>query len=158
MIVCIFFLNNTITAQVTINEFMASNDQEIADEFGEFDDWIEIYNEYDSPINMLGLYLTDDLDDPTKWAFPDVTIPANGFLLIWADNDTIQGDFHAYFKLNNSGEKIGLFDTLQKVAKHDKNADKNKIEELTRMGLVYERKLTILGDVVLVRLLQTINS
>lgn len=93
-----------------INEFMASNETTIADEFGEFDDWIEVYNGDSESVWLGDKYLSDNLDNPDKWQLPQIDLPSNGFLLIWADNDTDQGDLHANFKLNKEGEKIGLFD------------------------------------------------
>jgi len=73
---------NPAFAQLYINEFMASNDQTITDDFGDYEDWIEIYNASTNPINLLGYYLSDDLTDPMQWALPDIFIPAQGFLLI----------------------------------------------------------------------------
>lgn len=98
------------TNRIFINEFMASNDHTVADELGEYDDWIEIYNDNDAAINLSGYYLTDDFSDPFKWAFPDTVIAGKGFLLIWTDGDSEQGNLHAPFKLNSTGEEIGLFD------------------------------------------------
>jgi len=97
-----------------INEFMADNGSTIEDPDGpvEFDDWIEIYNAGDSSVNMGGMYLTDDLENPTKWQVPyGVTIPAGGYLLFWADEQQQQGNTHTNFKLASSGEAIGLYDT-----------------------------------------------
>jgi len=61
------------------------------------------------------MYLTDDLSDMTKWQMPannpaGTTIPAGGFLLIWADNNTSDAGLHTNFKLDANGEQIGLFD------------------------------------------------
>lgn len=104
------FSNETqFTTDLVINEFMASNDTTIADEFGEYDDWVEIFNPDTVAKNLLGLYLTDDLSNPTRWAFPDTTIPPGGFLLIWTDDDPEQGPLHTTFKLSASGEQIGIF-------------------------------------------------
>jgi hypothetical protein len=50
-----------------INEFMADNDNIVADEHGDYDDWIEIYNSEPTAIDLGGMYLTDDLSEPTKW-------------------------------------------------------------------------------------------
>lgn len=98
-----------------INEFMASNGETIADRFGDFSDWIEIYNDEDEAVDMSGMYLTDDLSRRTLFQFPDgVTIAPKGFLLVWADNNperTTGQHFHAAFALSASGEEIGLFDT-----------------------------------------------
>ena len=69
---------------VVINEFLASNVSILADEDGDFDDWIELYNPTSDPINLENYSLTDDPNDPRKWTFPEVTIQPAGFLLIWA--------------------------------------------------------------------------
>jgi hypothetical protein len=95
---------------IVINEFMASNQETIADEEGEFDDWIELYNTTDFDISTAGLYLTDNPDNLDKWALPDVVIEADGYLLIWADEDGSQGNLHANFKLSADGEILMLTD------------------------------------------------
>ncbi|MBW6492140.1 MAG: CotH kinase family protein [Lentimicrobium sp.] len=93
-----------------INEFMASNSSTIADEFGEYDDWIEIYNGSDQAIWLGDKYLTDNLNNPVKWAFPDTSISAGGYLLVWADGQPSQGPMHTLYKLDKDKEEIGLFD------------------------------------------------
>lgn len=97
--------------QLAINEYMASNDVTISDEADEFDDWVEIHNYSTTSINLLGRYLSDNPDLPTKWAFPDITLEPGAFLLIWADDDEEQGPLHTNFKLDADGEFIGIFDT-----------------------------------------------
>jgi len=92
-----------------VNEFMAGNDATIADEFGEFDDWIEIYNGDTSDVWLGDKYLTDNLSNPDKWQFPDTTLQSGDFLLIWADDQGSQGPLHASFKLSKDGEEIGIF-------------------------------------------------
>jgi hypothetical protein len=97
-----------------INEFMASNSAVtgIADEFGEFDDWIELHNFESVEVDLSGMHLTDNLGNPSKWQFPGgVTIPARGYLIIWADNAPTQGPRHTTWALSAGGEAIGLFDT-----------------------------------------------
>ena len=97
---------------LAINEFMAANNATIADETGEFEDWIEIYNRTTAPIDMSGMFLTDDLNEPTKWQIPTGTvIEAGDFLLVWADGEIADGTLHAGFALDRDGEEIGLFDT-----------------------------------------------
>lgn len=96
-----------------INEFMASNDTTIADPQGEFDDWIEIYNGDVETVDLNGMYLSDDLSEPTQWAFPDTSLEAGGFLLVWADGDVGDAGLHTNFKLAASGEQIGIFDILE---------------------------------------------
>jgi hypothetical protein len=100
---------------IKINEFMASNDTTIANENGDYADWIELYNYGTAPIDIAGMYLTDDLTDPTAWQIPVSTsnatvIPAGGFLLLWADKKPENGILHVDFKLSSGGEQIGLFE------------------------------------------------
>lgn len=95
---------------VVINEFMASNDVTASDQDGEFDDWIELYNNTESEIALSGYYLSDKLEVPKKWVFPDTSIAAGGYLIIWADKDTLQTGLHSNFKLSASGESIMLSD------------------------------------------------
>jgi hypothetical protein len=94
---------------VLINELVASNVTSALDPNGENDDWIELYNTTPNPIDLSGMYLTDDALDLMKWSFPSqLTIPANGYIIVWADNDLFQSGLHASFKLNASGELVIL--------------------------------------------------
>ncbi len=100
---------------VQISEFMASNSM-IPDPAGDFDDWIKLYNPTDQPVDVGGMFLTDDLTQPNRWQFPVnqanvTTMPPQGHLVVWADNDVNQGSLHTNFKLSQSGGQIGLFDT-----------------------------------------------
>lgn len=98
---------------VVINEFAASMDSlsGISDSDGEYDDWIEIYNNTSTTINLSNAYLTDDVDDPKKWQFPaGTTIDGGAYLIVWADKDTGQPGLHANFKLNKDGDFIMLTD------------------------------------------------
>ncbi|HUT29502.1 MAG TPA: lamin tail domain-containing protein, partial [Sedimentisphaerales bacterium] len=99
---------------VVINEFMASNDTtlEDPDDAGDFPDWIELYNGGPLAIDLGGMYLTDNLDSPTKWEIPGgVTIGPGEYLIFYADDEESQGDTHTSYKLSADGEEIGLFDT-----------------------------------------------
>lgn len=105
-------VQGSMTSLLRINEVMADNGSTIADEAGEFDDWIEIYNGSTAAIDVGGMYLTDNLGVPKKWKFPAATtIPAKGTLLVWADGEPSEGPLHASFKLDKLGEAVGLFDT-----------------------------------------------
>ena len=97
---------------VAINELMASNSAGIMDSQGEYEDWIELYNISDVPMDLGGLYLTDDLDEPTKWQIPAGTvIAATGYVMVWADNDVGDEGLHAAFSLSATGEDLALFDS-----------------------------------------------
>ena len=93
---------------VVINEIMSNNISTTSDASGKFEDWIELYNTTNSPVSTAGLFFTDTLGLLQKWELPDYTIPANGYAIIWADEDGGQGDLHANFKLSNLGEQLIL--------------------------------------------------
>ena len=107
-----FGVDATFSASpVVINELMASNESTASDENGDFDDWIELYNTSAASVDLSGYYLTDNPANLTKWAFPaGTTIAANGFLIVWADEDQEQGPLHTNFKLSGSGEPLYLLD------------------------------------------------
>jgi hypothetical protein len=95
--------------KLSINEFMASNSVTIADQDGEYDDWVEIFNQSDETVSFDSLYLSDSYSNLRKWKFPVGTaIQPKSYLIIWADGDTLQTGLHASFKLSASGEKIAL--------------------------------------------------
>jgi hypothetical protein len=98
--------------EVLINEFAISNGDTISDYDGEYSDWIELYNPNDYAVDLTGYFLSDDMDLPLKWQFPDgSTIEANGYLLIFAStNDTRMpnGELHTNFALSQTGEAIIL--------------------------------------------------
>ncbi len=117
-----------LAGDLVINEFMASNDATQADQDGDFDDWIELYNNTNSSITLDGFFLSDDIDNPTKWAFPaGSSIAANGYLIIWADEDLDQEGLHADFKLSAGGETVILADAdtalIDTVTYLDQSAD-----------------------------------
>jgi len=93
---------------LVINELMADNATTIADEAGEFDDWVELYNRGDEPISLAGLFLSDDPEDPWAYALPDIELEPGAHLLIWCDNDPEQGPLHAPFRFDRDGEQVAL--------------------------------------------------
>lgn len=101
---------------LVINEFMAANAETLRDPQDDYDDWIELYNGGAEAIDLAGYYLTDDLNEPTKWQFPLdnpilTTLDTGDFLLLWADGDTGDEGLHTDFKLDVDGEQLGLFDS-----------------------------------------------
>jgi hypothetical protein len=101
---------------VVVNEIMASNESTVADQDGEFDDWLELYNNSADALDLSGWHLSDNYSNLTKWTFPDGTsIPGNGYLIVWADEDGSQTGLHANFKLSASGEAVYLTDADQRI-------------------------------------------
>ncbi len=93
---------------LVINELMANNGSTLADENGEFDDWIEIFNRGAAPVDLGGLYLSDDPADPWAFALPDRSLAPGEHLLLWSDNDPEQGELHTPFSLERAGETVSL--------------------------------------------------
>ena len=96
---------------LVINEFLAANQSINTDEYGDYEDWLEIYYDISGTMNLGGYFLTDDLDEPDKWMFPNMEISGEGHLLIWLDDDDEEGPLHTNFKLSASGESLALFDS-----------------------------------------------
>ncbi len=94
---------------LVINEIMADNASWITDASGEYEDWIELYNNSDNYLSLANLYLSDSYTNPLKWSFSDdITIEPHGYLIVWADGDTLQSGIHADFKLSSTGERLIL--------------------------------------------------
>jgi len=94
-----------LSAQVTINEFSASNLFTVLDNYGSNEDWVELYNSGATPFSLAGFYLSDNPADSAKWQFPEnITIAANGFLKIWLSgrNEVTAGHYHTNFKLTQT--------------------------------------------------------
>lgn len=103
---------------VVINEFLASSSTtepsepwQILDEDGDSSDWIEIRNLSVSAVSLNGWSLTDDADVPQKWLFPNITIPAEGYRIVFAsgkDRTDPTGELHTNFQLDKDGEYLAL--------------------------------------------------
>jgi hypothetical protein len=96
--------------QIVINEFMAGNTKTLKDENNEYEDWIELYNESDNTITLSNYFITDNFNNPLKFALQSgITINPKNYLIIFADGDQNQGILHANFKLSLDGEEIGIY-------------------------------------------------
>lgn len=93
---------------LVINEWMPSNSSTIANEAGEYADWLEIVNISGNNIDLNGLYLTDNFAIPDKWTLPNYSISPQEHILIWADEMGELGAWHANFKLNADGEELAI--------------------------------------------------
>ena len=98
---------------LVINEILSSNEDGIQDEDGDFEDWIELYNGTSSIINLKGYMLSDDLNNPDRWVFPEVLIyPSDHLILFASGKDRTDGSFlHTNFSISKNGEPIILSDT-----------------------------------------------
>lgn len=98
-------------AHLVISEFMADNESTLVDDDGDSSDWIEIHNPTAGAISLAGYFLTDEKSDPTKWAFPDVMLPAGRYLIVWASGKNRldpAARLHTNFQLDQAGEYLAL--------------------------------------------------
>lgn len=106
--------------RIRINEFMADNDS-IKSPAGNNADWIELFNTSSQAISLTGMSLSDNPANPSKWQFPvGASIPANGYLVVWAYDTTVTGSLFARWALSKSGEHIRL-----------SNADSSIVDSVT---------------------------
>ena len=102
---------------VIISEFAASNGGEIADEDGEYGDWIELFNRSSRSVNLEDWTLTDDVTQPEKWTFRRLEIGAGERLIVFAsgkDHRKVEPDegrpyAHTSFRLDADGGFLGLY-------------------------------------------------
>lgn len=96
-------------ATPVISEVQAANATTIFDDLGDAADWIEVHNPTAAPIALTGWHLTDKASKPDKFTFPSLVLPADGYVLVFADNeDRADDELHANFALDKDGEYVGL--------------------------------------------------
>src|SRR6478672_9001117 len=96
---------------IVINEILTSNISSIEDEDNSHQDWIELYNNGTSSVNLQGYGLSDDPTQPLKWTFPNVTLNSGKYLIVWASdkNRTVAGSpLHTNYKISSKGNNILL--------------------------------------------------
>jgi hypothetical protein len=100
-----FWLAAPSDAQIVINEYCCSNLNKFADNYGEYEDFIELYNTGTNVITLTGYYLSDNPANPTKWIIPDgVTINGHGFKKIWCSgrNEYSAGNLHTSYHMTQT--------------------------------------------------------
>jgi hypothetical protein len=100
-----------LAQELLITEFMTDNSKTLQDDYGEFPDWLELFNPGDSEVNLEGYYLTDKTDKLTKWKFPAVSLGAKRALIVFCsgkDRRDPASPLHTNFKLDNDGGDLLL--------------------------------------------------
>lgn len=100
-------------APVKINEISATNET-FVNEYWKKNDWVELYNTTDEPIDVEGMYLSDNPDKPEKYQISkenseaSTIIQPHGFLIVWCDKLAPISQLHANFKLAKEGGEVML--------------------------------------------------
>src|SRR5690606_5266683 len=141
----VFFSLFTFTAntQVVINEYCVSNMNGYVDNFGEREDWVELYNLTGAPVDLTGYFLSDKAGNPLKWQIPSGIIPANGFMMVVASRrDLVSGtELHPNFNLKQTrNEWIILSNNLGNMV------DQIQLTQMTRSDHSIGRSTNGAGD------------
>jgi len=102
---------NSSASPVVISEFVASNTSGLRDVDGETSDWIELHNTGATAANLEGWCLTDDLEQRERWCFPSVSLPPQGYLVVFASGKSLSAPdapLHASFKLKATEDYLAL--------------------------------------------------
>lgn len=100
-----------LRAEPVISEVMAANATTLADDDGAYSDWLELHNPDAAAVDLTGWYLTDTASNKRKWRFPAVTLPAGGYLVVFASNKNRRDPavpLHTNFALSADGEYLAL--------------------------------------------------
>lgn len=97
---------------LVLNEIVSSNKNGFTSLDQNHHDWIELFNNSSNSINLLNYSLSDDNEDYKKWLFPEVVVPPNGYVLVFASGqkNVVNSELHANFKIKKSGEPLFLSD------------------------------------------------
>lgn len=103
--------NQNLTNKIIINEYMTNNKRYNYDLTGNYNDWVELYNQSSNDIILKNVYLSDDESKLNKFKLPAITIKSNSYLLIYLSekNPNSDSEIHANFKLSPN-EKLILSD------------------------------------------------
>lgn len=129
-------------APLRVNEVSAGNTIYV-NEWFKHNDWFEIYNATDTELDVAGLYVSDDEDNPLKFQIPsngviNTIIPAGGHRIVWADEMEAVTQMHANFKLKNGDDRMVLLCSSNDfVANNKAYFDKHPEMKDFADGLVY---------------------
>ena len=94
---------------IRISEVLPKNKFDVTDMDGDRSDWLELHNTSSAPVSLLGYCLSDDSLNPGKWAFPDITLQPDEYVLVFLSGKDVTegGELHASFKISSTDD--GLF-------------------------------------------------
>ncbi|MEM7391896.1 MAG: chitobiase/beta-hexosaminidase C-terminal domain-containing protein, partial [Verrucomicrobiota bacterium] len=151
-LLCLFFHGFLVfpgrAAELVISEFMADNETILVDEDGDFEDWIEIYNASASTVMLNGWHLTDNSNNLTKWTFPNVSLDAGEFIVVFASGKNKvnpANPLHTNFRLANDGEYLAIVRPNEVVC-HDYAPEYPPQDDDVSYGIVFEGLRLVRAD------------
>jgi hypothetical protein len=111
LIRCLSAIAQTSPQGLYISEFMAVNARTLADEDGDYSDWLELFNSSPTTVSLDGWFLTDEIGALAKWRLPSTNLTANAALIVFAsgkDRAVPGAPLHTNFKLNSAGGYLAL--------------------------------------------------
>ena len=109
------FTSTTQISQIKFTEYMTNNKSVLYDEFGKYEDWLEITNISQSELNLSGLYLSDNKYELSKWQMPDISLAPNESIVIFASGEQSYGQYvHAPFSLS-TGETLSISNQYNEI-------------------------------------------
>ena len=136
-------LMKAIATPIKVNEVSAGNDI-FVNEYFKQNDWLELYNTTDTELDAAGLYVSDDIDNPLKYQIQSGTvyntkIPANGHLIVWADELVSNSQIHSDFKLKNATGEVVVITSSKEFVNNNAEFYSTHSEELKSFvdGITY---------------------
>lgn len=91
-----------------INEYMIHNQRSNYDSNGNYNDFIELYNNSSKDLELNNIYISDNSDELTKYKLPNLTIKKDSYLLIYLGDisNILDNQITTNFKLSNKDNHI----------------------------------------------------
>ena len=111
----VIFLHKAETPSqlILLSEICSSNSSVLADEDGDYSDWIELYNPGSKAISLNEWMLSDEVRFEDPWKFPETILEPGQYLLIYAsgkDRRRPDSPLHTSFRISADGEPLILKD------------------------------------------------
>ena len=102
---------------ISINEYMTDNSRVYYDKYGNYYDWVELYNSSNKDINLQNVFITDDESNLNKYKIKDVVIKAKGYLIIHMPGEKVNYEYGIYtdFGLSSNDKKIIISNGKKKM-------------------------------------------
>lgn len=108
LIILIYKMYSLDSRHIVINEICSNNFSLFTDEEGIYSDYVELYNAGSAEIRLDGYYLSDDENYLLKYPLDSVTIPPQGYYVVWLDGMDDPSMGRTGFKISRRGDNVFL--------------------------------------------------